>query len=239
MRMIYWKINTILILVVLSLSALGQYKEGKIIYERRTNLYKTLGPRAKDWVEEKNKIKKEVFELTFTDTASFYQLQPTDIADPMPWGTNKNTVYRNLATTRFYSIRDMWGQGVHIEDEMPKRDWKITESKRVIAGFECRKAFWQVDDSTRIYAWYCDEIIPEIGPERFNGLPGAILGIASEDGGTVYFATKIDFYQPKPEQLEIKRSKKVQDLKETREQIETTMSKSPWMKMNIEHYFIW
>ncbi len=198
-----------------------------------------MGERAKQWIKEKDRIKIEVFELTFTDSASLFGLKPTDIADPTPWGTNRNTVYRDLNTTRFYSIRDMWGEDVHIEDELPNRDWKMTDSKRNIAGFDCRKAFWQVDDTTRIYAWYCEEIIPTIGPERFHGLPGAILGIASEDGGTVYFATKIDFYQPKPEELEIKKSKKVQTMEETREQIEIAASKSKWLKVNVDHYFIW
>lgn len=239
MRMNFRKTNLVILLAFLSVIALGQYKEGKITFERRTNLYKTLGPRAKERVKEKDKIKIEVFELVFTDSAALYALKPTDIADPMPRGTNKNTVFRDLNTTKFYTIRDMWGQEVHIEDELPHRDWKMTDSKRNIAGFNCRKAFWQVDDSTRIYAWYSEEIIPSIGPERFHDLPGAILGIASEDGATVYFATKVDFYQPKLEEFEIKRSKKVQDMKETREQIEMTASKSKWMKINVDHYFIW
>lgn len=239
MKMIFSKAHIALIFALISLSAFGQYREGKITYERRTNLYKTLGPRAKEWVKEKDKIKIEIFELTFTDSAAFYHLKPTDIADPMPWGTNKNTVFRDLNTTSFYTIRDMWGEEVHIEDELPQRDWKMTTSTRNIAGFDCRKAFWQVDDSTRIYAWYSEEIIPTIGPERFTGLPGAILGIASEDGGTVYFAKNVEFYQPKLEEFEIKRSKKVQNMKETREQLEIAASKSRWMKINVDHYFIW
>lgn len=239
MKMIFRKAHIVLVFALISFSAFGQYKEGKITYERRTNLYKTLGHRAKDWVKEKDKIKIEIFELTFTDSAALYHLKPTDIADPMPWGTNKNTVFRDLNTTSFYTIRDMWGEEVHIEDELPNRDWKMTTSRRNIAGFDCRKAFWQVDDSTRIYAWYCEEIIPTVGPERFSGLPGAILGIASEDGGTVYFAKSVDFYQPKLEEFEIKRSKKVQNMKETRKQIEIAASKSRWMKINVDHYFIW
>jgi GLPGLI family protein len=241
MKMTYLKSSFLLMLLLFSLVCQAQYREGKITYERRTNLHKTMGPRAKQWIEEKDKIKKDIFELTFTDTASYWALKPTDIAENSQWGmtTSKNKVYRNLKTTRFYTIRDIWGQEVHIEDELPNRQWKMTDGKRTIAGFECRKAFWQVDDSTKIYAWYCDEIIPSIGPERFHDLPGAILGLASEDGGTVYFATKVDFYQPKQEELEIKRAKKVQSLQETRDQIETTMGKNSWMKMNLDHYFIW
>ena len=28
----------------------------------------------------------------------------------------------------------------------------------------------QKNDTTRIYAWYTDEILPSTGPETFNGL---------------------------------------------------------------------
>jgi len=63
--------------------------------------------------------------------------------------------------------------------------------------------------------------------------------LTSEHGGTVYFATKVDFYQPKLEELEIKRGKKVQTMQETREQLEVTIAKSRWMKVNLDHYCIW
>ena len=39
---------------------------------------------------------------------------------------------------------------------------------------------------------YTDQILPSTGPETFNGLPGTILGLATEDGGVVYFAKKIE-----------------------------------------------
>jgi GLPGLI family protein len=236
--------KNIRLLLLLSFSigffnAIGQYREGKILYERKTNLYKRMGDGASRWVEEKDKIKKEYFELTFTDSISLFQQKPTDIPDKMPWGTSRNMVYRTLRNDYYYSIRDIWGDAVHVEDSIPLRECKFTYSKRVIAGYNCRKALWVVNDSTTIHAWYAEEIIPSIGPERFAGLPGAILGLASEDGGVVYFAKEITFFQPKKEDFEFKRAKKTQDLESTREQIELVMSRNKWWKSDVGHFFLW
>lgn len=242
MKMTCLRINFLILFIIAGLSvseAYGQYREGKIVFQRKTNLYKRFGDRAKDWIKEKDKIKVEFFELTFTDSLSAWKQVPNDVPDPMSWGTSRHEVYRNFNQPTYYSIRDLWGDKVHVEDTLPQRDWKITDSKRVIAGYSCRKAFWEVNDSLRIYAWYCDEIIPSIGPERFYGLPGAILGLASEDGGVVYFAQEVKFYQPKLEEFEYKRSKKVQTMDKTREDLELVMSRNKWGNPDVSYYFIW
>jgi GLPGLI family protein len=86
---------------------------------------------------------------------------------------------------------DMWGNAIYVKDSMDSRKWKITENKRIISGYNCRKAIWEMNDSTRIYAWFAAEIVPSFGPEGFEGLPGAILGLATEDGGVIYFAKEV------------------------------------------------
>jgi GLPGLI family protein len=241
MKMTYYTTRLILMLLVLGsvTTTFGQYREGKIIFQRKTNLYKRFGDQAKQWIKEKDKIKVEFFQLTFTDTLSAWKEVPSEVPDPMSWGTSRHEVYRNFNQPTYYSIRDLWGDKIHVEDTLPQRDWKITDSKRNIAGYSCRKAFWQVNDSLRIYAWYCDEIIPSVGPEMFYGLPGAILGLASEDGGVVYFAKEVEFYQPEAEEFEYKRSKKTQTMAKTREELELTMSRSQWGKVDLSYYFIW
>jgi GLPGLI family protein len=236
--MIYTK-QIVLLSFLLSLTAgMAQYKQGKIIYERKTNMFKRYGENAKRWLDEKDRIKVEYFELIFNDTASLWQIEARS-AGETSWGTSRNVVYRNTSTNRYYSIRDIWGDMIHVEDELPLINWKVTESKRTIAGFDCRKVIWKANDTTTIYAWYCDEIIPSIGPERFYGLPGAILGLASEDGGVVYFAKEVKFYAPKREELEIKRNKKTQPLESIREQVELNMSRNKYWKTDISHYFLW
>jgi GLPGLI family protein len=236
--MIYSKQLVVLFFLFSLTAGLAQYKQGKIIYERKTNLYKRYGESSKRWLDEKDRIKVEFFELIFNDTSTIWQVEAQSVNETS-WGTSRNVVYRNTTTSRYYSIRDIWGDMIHVEDELPIRSWKITENKRIIAGYDCRKAMWMVNDSMTIYAWYCDEIIPSIGPERFYGLPGAILGLASEDGGVVYFAKEVKFYSPKREEFEIKRSKKTQPLEAIREQVELNMSRNKYWKTDISHYFLW
>lgn len=240
-KQMYTKKHILLMMLwcVIASTHFGQYKSGKIVFERKTNLEKRFGEGSRKWLDEKSRIKIEYFDLVFNDTCSLWQAQQTGIPDPTSWGTSRNLVYRNTQQNTYYSIRDIWGDMIHVVDTLPKRTWKMTSSKRNIAGYDCKKVFWQVNDTIKIYAWYSDEIVPSIGPERFYGLPGAILGLASEDGGVVYFAKKVDLYQPKKEEFDFKRAKKTQTLESTREQIELTMSRNKYWKVDISHYFLW
>jgi GLPGLI family protein len=60
-----------------------------------------------------------------------------------------------------------------------------------------------MQDSSKIYAWFSNEILPSVGPEGFCGLPGAILGLATEDGGVIYFAKTVTFNEVKESALKI------------------------------------
>ena len=184
------------IIALLSTASIAQITSGKIIYERRTNLKKTVGdnPRAKQFFTEENKIRKENFELTFNETSSVFEFienEDEEVGGMMKYLTQRNKVYQNLEDKEFFMIMNSWGQPMHLKDSLSQIKWKITENKRKFAGHMCRKAVWEQNDSTRIYAWFSPNIVPSVGPEGFYGLPGAILGLATENGAIVYFATEI------------------------------------------------
>ena len=117
----------------------------------------------------------------------------------------------------------------------------MTDSKRSICGYQCRKAIWQANDSTRLYAWFCSEVIPSIGPESFVGLPGAILGLATEDGGVIYFAKSIEVVKPEATILTPKKTKqKIYKASELKAQLEKDFGKEKWGKAMIYNQFsIW
>ncbi|NDB34724.1 MAG: GLPGLI family protein [Flavobacteriia bacterium] len=202
-------------LVVLDWSSYAQfYTTGTIYYTRRTNLQKRFNDqRMKRFVNEDNKIKNDRFSLAFNDTVSVFKYIAPNATDEMAWLTST----------------------------LPERKWKMTESKRTICGFVCRKAIYQKNDSTRIYAWYAPNIIPSVGPEGFCGLPGAIMGIATEDGGIIYFADKVDFSEtPKRENMVVEIGKnKVFNLKELREKLEKEYGNTPWGKKLFDDMFRW
>ena len=172
----------------------GQITSGKIVYERKTNLYKKFKDwdNLKDFIKEADKSKTEVFELYFNDSLSTFKPEESDLKETYSWATEKNTVYQNLSANTRYTIKRIWGEEVRLMDTLYKRSWRITDSKRNICGYVCRKAIWHVNDSTSIYAWYCNEISSGFGPESFYGLPGAILGLATEDGSVIYFAKSVE-----------------------------------------------
>jgi GLPGLI family protein len=186
-----------------SIFAQGQLvREGKITYERRTNLWKIFDDqRMRDFVGEKNKIKVEEFTLYFNDTSSLFSYVMPEQPDPQSFLTMKNTVYNLFSKGQRFVYMDMMGNSMTIGDSLVKHTWKITDKTRKIAGYECTRVIWQKDDTTRIYAWYTTDIIATVGPENIQGLPGAVLGLATEDGSIVYFAKKVDVVTPTIEQI--------------------------------------
>jgi GLPGLI family protein len=134
----------------------------------------------------------------------------------------------------------VWGEEVVVEDTLKYRTYKVLPKKREIAGFNCQMVRWDKDDSTRIYLWYTDAILPSIGPESYLGLPGAILGLATEDGGVVYFATKIEEYEPNLEEVMPKfKTTKTKTEEEMIEDLTARFAGSPWAKFAVKELFMW
>ena len=173
---------------------------GRIVFERKTNLKKRMGdnPRMKNFITEENKYRIENFELFFNDSTCLFRPLPDNepVEGFLKYFTTRNTVYQDISSQHKYIIMDLWGTEAIISDSIDQRNWKVTDSKRNISGYSCRKAIYQMNDSTRIYAWFSIDVVPSIGPEGFGGLPGAILGLASEDGGVVYFAKEVKAMAP-------------------------------------------
>lgn len=242
MKKIIGRTTLLLLLVVITVtSSFGQITSGKIVFERKTNLYKKFkDDNVKEWLKEEDKSKVDVFELYFNDSLSVFMPQESDLKERMSWATSKNTTYQNFKTNTSLSIKSVWGEQLSVQDSIQKRIWKITESKRVISGYSCRKAIWNMNDSTRIYVWYTDDILPNVGPESFCGLPGAILGLATEDGGVIYFAKSVEITKPALEILVPKKGKsKVYGTAELKTKLEKDFGKNPWGKAMIRELFSW
>jgi GLPGLI family protein len=234
------KILSVAFLFFLLAECDAQITSGKIVYERKTNLYKKLKEwrDVQDWIKEGDKTKVDVFELCFNDSLSVFKPEESDLKENYSWATAKNTAYQNTKSNSRYMIKSIWGEEVYLTDTLYKRHWKITASKRNICGYNCRKAIWDANDSTRIYAWYCNEIVPGIGPESFFGLPGAILGLASEDGGVIYFAKTVEAVQQQTSTLLPPKTKnKIYSSPELRTRLEKEYGKEKWGKAMIESVF--
>ncbi len=233
--------NILLFTLILNVCAIGQITQAKITFERKTNLFKKFkDERTREWMKEENKIKIDEFELFVTDTNCVFRPKETDVREQMDWATQKNTVYQNSKTNTKYIIKNMWGDELHLQDSLRKRTWKITDGMRKIAGYNCRKAIWQLNDTMRIYAWFSYDITPSFGPETFNGLPGTILGLATEDGGVIYFAKKVELVAAPANTFVIPKKKKIQSVKEISTQMEKQYGKEKWFKgVLFEAFEVW
>ncbi len=236
-----WKF--VLAFIFTSLFSLGnaQITAGKITFERKTNLFKKFkDSQTQKWIGEKNKWKYEDFHLFFNDSISLFTPLETGGTDQLSWATNKNTVYQNHNQGIRHAQLNLFGENFYIQDSVRKRTWKITENRRTIAKFNCRQAIWEMDDSTRIYAWYSEEIIPTVGPETYTGLPGAILGVAAEDGRITYFAKSVEIMQPNFDKLvpKMNLNKATTDAELKTRMMERFGSKPEYLHLIID-LFIW
>lgn len=234
------------LLVVLCLLVAGQgfsqiMTKGKITYERRTNLYKKFDDeRMRKMIDEKNKIKVDNFALYFNDSISNFAYVAPEGGDPMSWMTMKNGVYMNWKRDRRVVYYDFWGTALTVTDSTVKREWKITDKTRKIAGYDCIRAIWEKDDTTRIYAWFTTDIAPTVGPEIIGDLPGAVLGLATEDGGVVYFATTVEKVEPTVDQLaEPKKKGKDYTALGLRQELTDKMKGDPMANRVLNEIFFW
>ena len=233
--------NISVILLILNINiTLGQITHGVILYERKTNLLKKYkSPESRRWLRGE-RVKIDRFNLHFSPEKSVFMPVESAVPSKADWATSKNTVLQNFDNNERVSIYNLFGDRKTVKDELVKRNWKITERKRTIAGYSCRRAIWSKNDSTRIYAWYTDQIIASTGPETFNGLPGTILGLATEDGGVVYFAKIVnEKYQNIDEIISDIKIKKTYTEKELKEELELKSKSNPWMGRIINYLFEW
>ena len=232
----------LIFLLVFSGKVTGQVlMKGKINFERRTNLYKQFDDdRMRQMIDEKNKIKIDNFALYFNDSISNFSYVAPEGGDPMSWMTMKNAVYVNWASDTREVFYDFWGTAIVLKDSTVDRQWKITDKTRSIAGYECTRAIWEKNDTTNIYAWFTTDIAPTVGPEIIGGLPGAVLGLATEDGGIVYFATSVEKIQPTAVQLEKPKSKGKEYTSEgLRKELTEKMKGEPYGDKVIQGLFFW
>lgn len=238
--------NTVALIAIALLSTIsyGQITSGKITFERRTNIKKKFGDdeRMKRFITEDNKIRLEVFELYFDENKSSFKVVEDEDEEQgfMRYTTQRNVTHQDLQKDEVLIILDLWGNNVYVKDSLQKRQWKVTESKRKIGNYMCRKAIWQKNDSTRIYAWFSVDVVPSIGPEGFNGLPGAILGLATEDGGIIYFATEVVAMKPPEGVLSYDLGKNdVYTMEELRIELEKRFAGQPWGQRVFDDMFRW
>lgn len=135
-------------------TANAQMKEGKIVYERKINMWKMItDPEMRTRIPE---FRTSEFELLFNDQASLFRNVPEDEA-PDPFANSgggggerggmrfafrmpETTTYTNIATQMQYESRPMFEKTFLVVDSLKPLKWKISEETKTIAKHVCKKA---------------------------------------------------------------------------------------------------
>ena len=183
---------------------------GTIKFERKTNLHQQVRveqgnsaaqlPGRQSILNNIPQYNIAYFGYHFTAKSSKYAFEKKDAVSYDPYnmtGTaaKENIVYSNFATRKSVAKKMAYDTDYLIEDSMKQYTWKISDEVRTIAGYLCRKATTQINDSVVVVAFYSTQIMVSGGPESFNGLPGMILGIAIPRLYTTWFATSVEILQ--------------------------------------------
>jgi len=191
MKLLLLTICAVLLLST-QVSAQDFITRGKIEFEVKRNnkrLYTDAERANNSWIAGKPEFDIYYRELEFAGNQLLYIPGRRGTLGYWP---GENSVYTDLDTRQTISKQSFMNEPYLMEDSVRPIKWKIENEIRKIAGFECRKAIGVIHDSVYVVAFYCPEIVPQGGPEFFNGLPGMILGLAIPREFTTWFATKVE-----------------------------------------------
>ncbi len=238
---------TTLFSAILFLTASSQAQfilNGKIEFEKKTNLYKQLeGTDDESYVSMVKKMlppsKTNYFDLYFNGNKTIYSpgrevIAAQKIPDWFEGPANDNIVYTDFAQQMYSSQKTVFEDVFNIQDTVRKMNWKITPDIRTIAGFECRKATAIIMDTVFVVAFYTEQIVTPGGPESFSGLPGMILGLAIPRLNTTWFATKLEVVEVKETTLVAPKKGKKTNISNLKIQLNSVMKNwGKWRDKNL------
>jgi GLPGLI family protein len=208
----------VLSFLVASLPLTAQHLQGTIFYERKIDAWRHIDDeQMKAMVPQ---FQTGQYELLYRDSVCFYNAVPKD-ESPDPFdnqgpGGNRivmrfggpgdgGVLVRNYSSGQLLEQTTLADVQYVINDSIRSLPWKLSTDTLTILGHLCKKATaaspgaaalphgQSVSPGTRaaIVAWYCEDIPAPIGPDRFGGLPGAILKLDNDNGSTVFTATRL------------------------------------------------
>jgi len=250
-------IVVVIVLLVAIGDATAQQKfinKANIEFELKTNNYKRFdsyfdnNDNESNWQEnyKSNTTKFTIayYNYSFANNKSIYTFDRLDQKNKSQWDNDTyyegNTWYYDFNTGRCAFNRSFWGDEFNFTDSIKDIEWKLipTES-RVIAGFNCRKAYTVLFDSVYVFAFYTDEITISGGPVGLHGLPGMIMGVTVPRMYSSWIATKVDVVSVDEKKIESPASKKSKSKDEVLKKFMKKAAEDPkWMNRNIWNLFL-
>jgi GLPGLI family protein len=118
--------------------------------------------------------------------------------------------YCNFDLAKMTDQREVFDKKFIVTDSIRKLKWKLTGETQTLLGHVCQQAIAErpvkrmtmnmdngkmerkeVDDTTKLVAWFTTDIPVPAGPEVAGQLPGVILLLDMDNGRTIYKAIEI------------------------------------------------
>jgi GLPGLI family protein len=216
--------------VLVSLTAahivFGQVTEGVIHYETKINMHRNIPPERegmKNMIPEFRTMKNQLY---FNAAETIYKPVIEDEEEDINTGGMRfrmampqSETYINTESQLRTVSQEFMGKKYLIEDTLKMLPWKFGTETKTILGYVCKQAYFTEETqvmtmggpgstqaqtrTAEITAWYTDQILPFLGPERFNTLPGTVLAVDINGGERVILATKIEPRTLKKNELKI------------------------------------
>jgi len=209
----------------------AQQKEGKVMYERVSQLQIQINDDNPAIQNMLPKSRTDNFELTFGNNQSLWrQAEKENEDEPSEGGGmqikmfvagSNDVLYNDFTSGKRTELREMFDKKFIIDDSIRPGKWKMTGESKMILNHNCMKATTsqtrtsmrmnmdngkmerkEVTDTLNIVAWFATDIPVAAGPAEYQGqLPGLILEMDISNGRQTYRATNIS---PKADLAQIK-----------------------------------
>lgn len=176
----------------------AQQLEGTILYEQKVNLHRRL---TADQAEMKARMPEYSIskkEMIFNRDASLYK----DMVDDDEGGGRggrtfirmggSSEIYADFNTQILTEATSLFNEDYLIEGEFEPLPWVLTGETKTILGRMCQQATYTIAEPlTEVVAWFTPMIPISVGPEKYRGLPGAVLEVDINFGERTFTAFNI------------------------------------------------
>jgi len=197
--------------------AQAQQKEGKVVYERVSQMVARFNINGVD--QEMPQTRKDNFELLFGSTKSLWRAVEKEDDNDVSGGDgvqvrmiiagSNDVLYTNFETGKRIEKREFMDKNFIVDDSVSKFKWKITGETKMILNHNCTKAVTErittqmrmnvnngvverkeIQDTAVVIAWFATDIPVPAGPAEYQGqLPGLILEMDINNGKQKFTAT--------------------------------------------------
>ena len=147
-----------------------------------------------------------------------------------------NDLFTHYGENYVLANYDLHPKSYAIKKSLQPIDWKITNEKKELMGYEVRKATAVYDSITTVEVWYSPKLAYKIGPSQYWGLPGLILEVnekveyTKENPTFVHFiAVAID---PNPKSAKIERFEKLEKITQEEYDAKLEEIQKNWQEMH-------